>query len=244
MTCEDFKGQYELYAWGVMDEPERDELASHLERRCPVCVPQYAKALETNALLAMTTESLEEPPKRLRARVLASVGIEQKSSGLFSLFRWVPVLAGLVLAYGVVEYQQRETGREIASLRNTIQSDSQELAKSRQVLQFLNAPETKEVTFEKGAPARGRVFVNPDRGVLLTASNLPPAPVGKTYEMWIVPKQGAPIPAGIFQSDAGNNAAHVQRGPVDLSSAAAVAVSLEDEKGATTPTKVLFAVSL
>jgi hypothetical protein len=243
MTCEDFRGQYELYAWGVMDEPDRDELATHLARRCPVCTGEYAKALETNALLAMSTEAIQEPPKRLRRRVLASIGLEQES-GFWSVLRWAPMMAALMLAFVFVGYREQVSQKQIAGLAQTVQKDSRELAQARQVMQFLNAPETKEVTFEKGQPARGRVFVNPDRGVLLTASNLPPAPAGKTYEMWIVPKQGAPEPAGIFNSDPNNTAAHVQRGAVDLSKAAAVAVSLEDENGSKTPTKVLFAVTL
>jgi len=62
------------------------------------------------------------------------------------------------------------------------------------------------VAFGKGqAPPRGRVFVNRGRGVVLLASNLPPAPNGKIYELWLIPKGQAPIPAGLFQTDAQGN---------------------------------------
>ena len=43
---------------------------------------------------------------------------------------------------------------------------------------IMNGANTREVTF--GAGTKGRVFVNPSSGVVLMATNLPPAPAGKT----------------------------------------------------------------
>ncbi len=34
--------------------------------------------------------------------------------------------------------------------------------------------------------------------MMLMAGNLAPVPAGKAYELWIIPTQGAPMPAGIF----------------------------------------------
>ena len=57
------------------------------------------------------------------------------------------------------------------------QSDS-ENARLKDVMALLNAPETLVRVSSEGAqkPPQGKVFVNPNRGVLLLASNLPPAP--------------------------------------------------------------------
>ena len=83
--------------------------------------------------------------------------------------------------------------------------------------------------------------MNPTSGVLLIATNLPPAPAGKAYEMWIIPKGAKPVPAGMFQSQADGTAMHVQRGPVDVNGVT-IAVTLEDEAGAAQPTSaILFA---
>jgi anti-sigma-K factor RskA len=79
--------------------------------------------------------------------------------------------------------------------------------------------------------------------VLLIASNLPPVAPGKIYEMWVIPKGGKPAPAGLFRSSADGTAVHVQQGPVDVSATAAVAVTLEDEAGATAPTSQPFIVA-
>ena len=61
-------------------------------------------------------------------------------------------------------------------------------------------------------PPQGKVFVNPTRGVLLIASNLPRTPADKIYEMWIIPKGAKPVPAGLFQSQQDGNAMHVRPG--------------------------------
>jgi anti-sigma-K factor RskA len=80
------------------------------------------------------------------------------------------------------------------------------------------------------------VFVNPSRGVLLIASNLPRTPADKIYEMWIIPKAAKPVPAGLFQSQDDGNAMHVQPGTVDVPSTAAIAVTVENRAGADQPT--------
>ena len=54
---------------------------------------------------------------------------------------------------------------------------------------------------------QGKTIYNPKAGRLIfMASNLPPAPPEKAYELWLVPKQGAPVPAGTFLPDARGNA--------------------------------------
>jgi anti-sigma-K factor RskA len=84
-------------------------------------------------------------------------------------------------------------------------------------------------------PPQGKVFLNPVRGVLLIASNLPRIPADKIYEMWIIPKGANPVPAGLFQSEDGK-AMHIQPGTVDVASTAAVAVTVENQGGAGQPT--------
>jgi anti-sigma-K factor RskA len=59
--------------------------------------------------------------------------------------------------------------------------------------------------------------------------------------MWIIPKGGKPIPAGMFYSDDNGSAMHMQRN-VDPN-AGLVAVTLEPEAGSQQPTSTpLFAV--
>jgi hypothetical protein len=132
-----------------------------------------------------------------------------------------------------VEHLRQERVRNIAfheAMRQVQQADS--------VLALLNAPETIVRVSSEGQPKppQGKVFLNPTKGVLLLAANLPPAPAGKIYEMWIIPAGRNPVPAGLFQTESTGTATHLQPGPVDVASTGAIAVTLESAGGAPQPT--------
>jgi anti-sigma-K factor RskA len=74
------------------------------------------------------------------------------------------------------------------------------------------------------------------RGVLLIASNLPALAPGRTYQMWLIPKGGAPRPAGLFRSDARGGAVHILESAVDVAGTGAMAISVEPEGGSVQPT--------
>ena len=131
-------------------------------------------------------------------------------------------------------------------MRAEAQRKTVELTRLTEAFALMNDPAAKQVVFGENAPKpRGRVFVNPQQGVLLLASNLTPAPSGKIYEMWIIPKGGAPAPAGLFQSQSDGTAMYLRKGAVDMASAAVIAVTLEPEAGSAAPTSTpLIAASL
>jgi anti-sigma-K factor RskA len=85
--------------------------------------------------------------------------------------------------------------------------------------------------------------VNAQRGVLLVASNLPPAPSGKIYELWVISKQGMPRPAGLFQSNLQGDALYLRGGALDVAATAAIAVTLEPASGSNAPTTTPIVVA-
>ena len=114
---------------------------------------------------------------------------------------------------------------------NRLQADN---ARLNETLALLEDPAAKEVTFGKGA--RGRVVISPKHGEAFSGQNMAALAPGKTYEMWIIPKGGKPVPAGTFAPSADGSALHLQAGTVDVASTAAVAVSIEKEGGVASPT--------
>lgn len=236
MNCEELQGQYELYAMGVAEDPERAEIREHLNRGCEVCMKEMKRARQIASMIGATAP-LAAPPAKLRRRILASVGVEQRS---FGLAPWLGLLAALSLV-GAFYFEARESTslHELANVRNQMRQQAVDLTRLNEAMTIMNGSDTKQVNF--GAGAKGKIFVNPTSGVLLIATNLPPAPAGKAYEMWIIPKGAKPVPAGMFQSQADGTAMHVQRGPVDVNGVT-IAVTLEDEAGAAQPTSaILFA---
>ncbi len=239
MTHEEMRELYELYALGVLEPEEKAEMEEHLARNCPVCKAGVQRGLAFGALFGGLPDSAD-PPKRLRRRILASVGVEAKTGYL-----WMGALAFLsaCLLIGLVMLNRESSrrGEETERMRTALRQSTSDLSKVQTALSFLNEPETEQVVFGKGQPRppRGHVFVNAARGVMLMASNLPAAPTGKIYEMWLVPKSGAPIPAGLFQSDAQGNALYIYNQAINRSGTKAIGVTLEPERGSNTPTMPL-----
>jgi anti-sigma-K factor RskA len=234
MTCEELRDDYELHALGLLEEPERMELEDHLRRGCTVCTQGLRRAIAFNTGIVALVPDVS-PPARLRKRVLASVGAEQSNWGWLSA--WGLATAALLICTLWLSVEERRRSGELESARSEIAKSHGQLAQVQAALALLNEPEAKQVTFGGGQtqPPRGRFFIHKDRGVLLLAANLPPVPVGKTYELWVIPKGGAPKPAGLFQSDASGNVMYLSSGPIDASTTA-VAVSVEPEAGSNAPT--------
>jgi anti-sigma-K factor RskA len=238
MTCSELSEQYDLFALGVLEDPELSELHAHLARHCDVCTAEVRRAAARMSAFATLAPDME-PPKDLRKRVLAGAGIVPHFRWNW-MQTWATMAAAVVLGLFYVGHLRRERVRDIAlrdAMEQVRQSDA-EAARLKDVLALLNAPETIVRVSSEGAtrPPQAKVFLNPDRGVLLLASNLPPAQAGKTYEMWVIPAGGKPVPAGLFQTESNGTAVHLQKGPIDVAATGAVAVTLEPEGGAPQPT--------
>jgi anti-sigma-K factor RskA len=237
MNCEELREHYELYALDIAEEPERSEVRAHLQRECEVCMAGVKRALETAALVGATAPQAQ-PSAKLRRRILASVGSEERrSSGLPWWAAALAMAALLVIAvyFAASSNRYRE---QAARLRGEMGAQAGQIARLTQAFAILSGPRTTEVSFggAQPRPPAGKVFVNPSRGVLLIASNLPRTAADKIYEMWLIPKGAKPVPAGLFQSQDDGSALHVRPGLVDVASTAAVAVTLENQAGADQPT--------
>jgi len=235
MSCDELREHYELYALGVAEEPERSEIRAHLDRQCEACRSGIRQALGLMAALGAGAPSAA-PPARLRRRLVAAAGVPERHYGW--PLAWA---AAALLCFAAAVYfsgRERQFAEDSQRLRRELADRTTELRRLQEAFAILNAPGTTEVVFGAGQPAppAGRVFVNASRGVMMVASHLPPAPAGKAYEMWIIPKGGAPRPAGLFQAFADQTAIHVEPGAVDVAATAAVAVTLENDAGSPQPT--------
>jgi hypothetical protein len=228
MNCEELESEYLSYALGIAEEPERSEIAEHLGRNCPECVPAMQKALETVVKMSGAVR-IQEPPARLRSRVIALVSPQMQPRSWAAIFTpWAIASAlAIVLIYVGVIYRPR-------------------LAKTttlEQALSILSDPALQDASF--GPPAvRGRVFVSPNRGIIFIGAGLPHLDPRNTFELWVIPKSGNPIPAGTFRGasqNGGSAAIYVQ--PAPAPNAAAVAVTVEPLGGSPQPTTTPFIVA-
>jgi hypothetical protein len=227
MNCNELHDHYELYVIGVAGEPEQSEIRAHLSRQCGVCTDGIKRAREVVARVGGTAGT--------RARV------EQRRFG------WTLSLAlALALALFAAVYfggRERDLANELARVREQSNRQTVELTRVNQAFAILTGADTTITPFGEGqSNAKGKVYVSPSHGVLLIAGDLPPAPPGEAYEMWIV-RDGKAKAAGMFQSAPDGSAMHMQHAAVANNDA--VAVTMENEAGADQPTSTpLFAVPI
>ncbi len=213
---------------------EQHAPAEHAQQRLMKGVAREKKAIPIDALQAGayaprdSAHLFEEPAKRsVAARVLPWVG-------------WA-LAAGMVLPV-VNFYQQRERLRDtVAGQSRQMQEQQSSTEQAVALMQAEQDPTAVRVALTStGAapPPEGRAVYVPDKGSLLfTASNLEKLQAYKTYELWIIPKDGkSPIAAGIFRPDERGNASVILPALPKGVEAAAFGVTVEDGEGSPTPT--------
>ena len=252
MSCDELKDLYDVYALGALDAAERPGLEEHLDRNCPACRAGVSGARQLAAMLALAAPPVE-PPARLRARVVASVApAPARPTGLNWLAHaWATVALAMLAAVLWQAYADRKLEAEISALNRRIgeaKTVNAELAARNRLLgdalALINLPDARQLVFgqPRREPPRGRIWIEHDRGVVLLASQLPPAPAGKAYEMWLIPKAAGstPIPAGVFNADSQGLAMHVWGQRVDVAAVKTIAVTLEAEGGVPAPTGAIL----
>jgi anti-sigma-K factor RskA len=125
--------------------------------------------------------------------------------------------------------------KELASLRKA-------LAQRDELLTFLRSPKVKVVSLaglERAKSAGALLLFDPETNkAFFFAFNMPPPPVGKTYQLWAIVDK--PVSAGTFATDAGRKGRLVIHSIPDFARVTKFAVSLEPEGGRPQPTGDLY----
>lgn len=242
MNCDQLRDSFELYSLGLLEEgEEKAAIREHLQRGCITCEGSMKDALAVQALLLSQAPEVV-PPARLKRRVMGAVGVQPMG---WTWFAAACAAAMLVVALWI-NVVRRDREKQLAEVRTQLAQVTNDRDKMVAVFQFLQDPETKQVRFGDPAtqPPKGNVYLHPRLGVLLMATNLPALPADKTYEMWILPKNGgAPQPAGLFQSNTSGQAFHMLPQAFNLADVAGVAVTAEPAGGSPTPTPPILFVA-
>jgi anti-sigma-K factor RskA len=259
-TMHDEQSHAAPYALGALDPAERRAFVAHLAV-CPVCREEVLAFGQVADALAHAVPQ-RTPRAELRARVLANAtgrtpeGVRHVHSGS-SLYGWLPLAAAAVLAVGLGAYtwnlQGRVSGLE-ARLRNAearADAAGRETIEARAVadraqsaMAVLAAPDLARIDLagQAVAPAAtGRALWSRSRGMFFTSSNLPPAPAGRVYQVWVVTAQSR-VSAGVIDLDETGHATAYFNTPPDIPAPVAVAVTLEPSPGVPQPTGDMYLV--
>ncbi len=243
---------FDLYALGALDPAEKVVIESHLAS-CPDCAQKLAEAQGRMAILAFAAPGVQPSPgvKERLMRQLHSTAegsgasavprlIPESAAGMFG--RWwavlVPVASALALATILLWLHNVQLDRQLAELRNTAQQQQKQLDEARHMADLLAARDTVVVPlWEQKTPTTvgARVVYNAHEGMMMYDGMLPPAPADKSYQLWLVPMNGAPISAGVFNPKSGQMSHIMMKFPAGVT-AKEFAVSLEPAGGMPHPT--------
>ena len=159
---------------------------------------------------------------------------------------WTAVAALLILSAGLGVkswFLSQQLDTEDALLRReerTFQRQNAENLRARALLDALTAPTAQRITLTTGktppAPSARAVYLASRGALILQANNMQPLPPNKTYELWVIPASGAPIPAGLFRPDSSGSGSVVLPSIPAGVQAKAFGITIENEGGATSPT--------
>jgi anti-sigma-K factor RskA len=256
---EQFTEDLALHALNALEGEERKKLETHLAV-CNACRLELEQLRGDGALLAMSTMG-PKPPARARQRLLDAAAKEvptlsqitrkdgatsvSSSSPMTPRRSWWGALGWAATAAVIVF--AASLWKENAILKQSLTSAGEQAAQSARELEDLRriaapiiAPDAQRVTLVavKTPPQpQGKAFYLRNRSNLVfVANNMPALPPQKAYELWLIPAQGAPIPAGVFKPDARGSATVVNPPLPAGMEAKAFAITVENETGATTPT--------
>ena len=250
---EQFGEDLALYALGCLESDEKASLEKHLSE-CVSCRRELEQLRGAVALLALTASG-PTPPLRARTRLLNAV-VEESRASINSarasrsdraprLPWWIGLgwiaAAGLIGIVALLWTQNSRLRQNAVQLTKFAEQQRIRADKSRPIDEILNARDAQRIDIlpinHKIATPAGKAIYSRERGGLIfVASNLHPLPPQKAYELWLIPTEGAPIPAGVFKPDA-RGGAMVINPPLPVRvEAKAFAVTIEPEQGSTTPT--------
>ena len=225
------------YALDALDADERSAYEAHLAG-CEHCQQELESFWETTEALAVAASG-PEPSAALRDRILADVRAEPPQNVIpFAprRRRVAPVLGAVAAIAAVVALAFGLWGSSVSS---ELDETRAALERQQQTAQILVDSEAQTVALQAGT---GRLVVAPDGQAVLVLDDVPAAPAGKTYEMWIVPGGdiGSASPAGLFP---GGDGAAIERVDGTVEPGDVVAVTIEAAGGVDAPTSQPIAAS-
>jgi len=241
---EQFAEDLALYALGCLQGDEKMSLEKHLAE-CASCRHELQQLRGDAALLALSTTG-PAPPARAKTRLMEEIAQEPGLEPAKWRTLWWTALgwataAALIVIVAILWSQNTLLRTNAIRLSAHSEQLRLQLEQARRIAETLTANDGLRVTLlpvnYKTPPPEGKAIYSRQRGGLIfLASNLHPLPSQKTYELWLIPVQGAPIPAGTFKPDAKGAAIVVNPPLAPGVEAKAFAVTIEPERGSTTPT--------
>jgi anti-sigma-K factor RskA len=251
--CDKFRELYEAYALGALDAEDRSALEAHLATECKTCAAEIDKARWLVSQLAYLAPQ-SDPPASLRRAILQTVRAEAATTQPEREARraaWLPAwawaaAAAMVLLTLFSIYQTRKMQQQLTELeaRNAAQQQLRaQLEADREAYQhalaIVSAADMRPVNLKAtGKPELPEIhaYWSAQLGLVMMAAKVPAPVANRTLQLWVVPKSGKPISAGVFLPDANGGVMMITSPQAEIAGAAALAITDEPTGGSAQPT--------
>jgi anti-sigma-K factor RskA len=226
------------YVVDALDDAERVEFEEHLPG-CPECQIEVTGLREAAAALA--DDAVLAPPPALRAAVLASIKtvrplppevhthaeeVAAPTSNVVALrprrIRWgtMAIAAAVIAVLGIAGVAQPWHHGPSSTSASAID-------------QVITADDATHIKVQLAGGGDATVFRSVKEGkAALVAEDMPKAPSGKVYELWLRKASGDLVPAGLMSGS--GTTRQLLKG--NAAKAAAAAITVEPKGGSTAPT--------
>jgi anti-sigma-K factor RskA len=240
-----------LYAMRSLSADESAAIRAHLDScaECRAAVAEYSGDL---ALVALSVEQQAPPDgarERLLNRIAADANVPESNivpidakpvNRVYSSIQWSLVAALVIFAFALM-LKIGDMRIELRKQAALINQQAAQSARAQQVLDLLTSKSAQRVLLTAAQalpqPSGRAVYLASSGSLYFQCNNLGPLPAGKTYELWVIPANGAaPLPAGLFQPDATGGASVILPPLPKGVPAKAFGVTMEQAEGSATPT--------
>lgn len=222
------------YAVDALDPAEKAQFEEHLAA-CATCRAEVASLREATALLPETMAT--EPPAALRERVLAQIATvrplppETPATAPSEVVALRPRRRPWTLLAAAAAVVAVVGGGSV--VWEQVSGPGQHETQLSAVDRVLQAADAKRVNVTLPGGVRASVVRSVAEGkAVLVTRNMPPAPSGRIYELWLQTPGGAMVPAGTM-TDGGNRTVLLHG---DATSATGAGITVEPKGGSESPT--------
>jgi anti-sigma-K factor RskA len=241
-----------LYVLQAISEGESAAVRAHLVQ-CALCRNELAGLSGDTAMIGLSVPQHPVPAgarQRLLNRIAADAlsakqRAKQEARGQVLPFHrnvWIPWATAALLAITAISLGVRNSSlyKELRDESSQVANLTNQSAQAQRVLDVLTSPTAQRVLLtatRTSAEPTGRVIYLADSGSLVfQVNNLKLLASDKTYELWLIPVSGKPIPAGLFRPDAAGSASVVMPPLPRGVPAKAFGVTIEKAEGSISPT--------
>ncbi|MBA3530956.1 MAG: anti-sigma factor [Ardenticatenales bacterium] len=240
LTYEQVVEQVSDYVLGDLEPEEMMEMDAYFQKQRTL----LALLRETEETLAQFAHSAPDVPlpRDAKERLMMRVHADQKQGARRAMSRlhlttktvWQMGAAAAAILLMALSFYTSQLQGQVAQLQ--LERDMLQRVRQEQLRVLAGARQAVILPGTEAAPAAYGTFYRNGQEALILFEGLAALPDDQSYQLWLIPAEGDPVPAGLLTVKEGAPGVQTISIPVGAQDFAAVGVSVEPAGGSPAPT--------